>query len=182
MVINFNTALVQGSLTGGFIEGTTTDTGQTITKQSVDPVTSNSDSFQSSLSIFSNILQGGELPETFRESVFSSNQIAIGESIIDRANESQALADSINQQIEIRESQRIEDLGFLQAVDDRLSGQITDLGGSISDVSNSAGSDGGFFGGFKLPTLNDIKTPLLLAGLALGALIILPRIIKSGFK
>jgi len=176
--------VVDSSLTGGFISGTTTDTGQTITGQSVDDSTKNSESFQSSLSIFNNILSGGELPETFRESIFAQNQRDLGQASLD-------ISAALNEQIVIREDQRAETFGvintlanFIGEINQRLSGQAVDLGAAVQDVSNTqaAGDGGGFFDGFSLPTFNDIKTPLIIAGLALGALIVIPRLIKGGFK
>ncbi len=168
MVINFNTALNQNSLNGGFLTGTTTDTGQTITGQSVDVSTSNQPSFYKNLVSFNDYLSGGINNPQSSYTILHNNLTALGLSTIDRANETQANAESINKQIGIREAQRSADNLQLQAVNERLS----------NDESNGAS----WFPSINLPTFNQIKTPLILAGLALGALIILPRLIKSGFK
>ena len=172
MVISFNTALNQAALTGGFVTGTTRDTNQTITGQSVDESTSNSSSFQSSLSIFNNILKGGELPNTFREQTFADNQIALGQSAIDASR-------AINEQIAIREAQRAADQGFLNDLSkftfdnvNDLHDKVGNLGSAITDVSAKESSDS-FFDGFPtLPSFSQLKTPLIIAGAALAALII----------
>ena len=80
--------------TGGFITGTTTNTGQTITGQSVSPQVSLSESFQSSLNIFQNILSGGELPETFRQAIVTTNLLDLGQA-------SKNITDALNEQISI---------------------------------------------------------------------------------
>lgn len=148
---------------------------------SINEKVANSPSFQYSSNILLGILQGGEIPETFRESVFSSNQVAIGKSIIDRAEENKQLAGSLNEQIAIRESQRAETNAYIDEVNQRLSGQISSLGNSIGDLSKSQSQQESksWFDGFpKVPTFDQLKMPLLLAGLALGAIIILPKVLK----
>lgn len=183
MVINFNTAVNQASLTGGFVTGTTKDTGQTITGQSLQE----SDSGPiSNLVSFNNFLSGGtDNPQSAYTNLHTS-LTNLGLSTIDRANETKANAKAINDQIAIRESQRTYDNNILQSINDRLSGQTQSLGDSLqdnTDADNLDNTKGGFFDSFPtLPTFNQLKTPLVIAGLALGALIVLPRIIKGGFK
>jgi hypothetical protein len=181
MVINFNTALNQASLTGGFVTGTTKDTGQTITGQSLNESDSGA---ISNLVNFKDFLSGGKDNPQSAYTILHDNLTNLGLSSIDRANETKANARSINNQIAIRESQRAEDMTILQSINERLSGQTQSLGDSLQDNTNADNLDNtkkGFFD-ISLPSLSELKTPLLLGGLALGALIVLPRIIKSGFK
>ena len=56
-------------------------------------------SLQRNASIFSNILSGGELPETFRESVTSSNLINLGRASIDISNALKTVASGLQSQI-----------------------------------------------------------------------------------
>lgn len=141
-----------------------------------------SESFQSALTIFQNILGGGELPETFRQSTTTSNLLDLGQSSLD-------ISQALNENIAVRESQRAEDnLAFgqnFQLISDQLValGQSQIAAGTAS-AQNQEG-DGGFFGNFKLPqfpSFDQLRNPLIIAGLALAALIVLPRVIKSGFK
>jgi len=83
---------------GGFLTGTTTDTGQTITGQTVSEQVAQSPSFQSALNIFSNILSGGELPETFRESVTTGNLLGLGQASLD-------ISSALNEQITLGQQQ-----------------------------------------------------------------------------
>lgn len=180
MVINFNTALNQASLTGGFVTGTTKDTGQTITGQSLNESDSGA---ISNLVNFKDFLSGEKDNPQSAYTILHDNLTNLGLSSIDRANETKANARSINNQIAIRESQRAEDMTILQSINERLSGQTQSLGDSLTDKSNADNLDNtkGFFD-ISLPSLSELKTPLIIGGLALGALLILPRLIKSGFK
>ena len=107
MVINFNTALNQASLTGGFVTGTTKDTGQTITGQSLNESDSGA---ISNLVNFKDFLSGGKDNPQSAYTILHDNLTNLGLSSIDRANETKANARSINNQIAIRESQRAEDM------------------------------------------------------------------------
>ena len=102
----------------------------------------------------------------------ATNQTAIGESIIGNSR-------AINEQIAIREAQRSETNSILQEINNRLSGQVTDLGSAVSDVSSAIpeNKSGGFFGG--LPNFEQLKTPLIIGGIALGALYLLPKLFKK---
>jgi len=87
-MVHFGIPLL-GHGTGGFIEGTTTDTGQTITGQTGDL----SSSFTSAATIFSNILSGIGLPA-------SQTETQIGEAF---TLQSQNFTSKINELITIRE-------------------------------------------------------------------------------
>lgn len=103
-----------------------------------------------------------------------TNQIALGQSSIDASR-------SINEQIAIREAQRQADLGFSSQIQDQLNAHVESV--NTTAGSSTAGSSDSFFDGFPaLPSLAQLKTPLIIAGAALAALIILPRLIKGGFK
>ena len=103
-----------------------------------------------------------------------TNQIALGQSSIDASR-------SINEQIAIREAQRAEDNLALQEINERLSGQIVQAGQDITAVG-AAGADGNGSWFPSLPSFDQLKTPLIIGAVALGALLILPRLIKGGFK
>jgi len=152
---------------GGFLTGTTRDTGQTITRQSVSPQVSNSPSFQSALSIFDNILKGGELPETFRQSVTSTNLIGLGEA-------SNNLSTAINEQITIRENQRATDN---EAAQNRQIAQTSINEGfttSLGDLTKSLGDIGkGGFDPIKFLTDNPIIGGIGIGGLLVGGVVLL---------
>ena len=56
-------------------------------------------SFQKSASIFSNILKGGELPETFRESVTTTNLLNLGQASKDISSALNQVAGGLQNQI-----------------------------------------------------------------------------------
>jgi len=99
-------------------------------------------------------------------------------------------SNALKQQIQIREDQRLADnesalLSFDYTLDRfaDVDAKLGALGGAVSDVSTEETKKSFFDIELPtLPTLSQLKTPLLLGGLALGALIVLPRLIKSGFK
>lgn len=100
--------------------------------------TISSPSFQNAARTFQNILAGGELPETFRESVTTNNLLALGES-------QKTLSSALNDQITIREEQRQETFGAISGlanivaeINNRLSGQVQQLGQSVTDASQAA--------------------------------------------
>lgn len=143
---------------------------QTITRTTFPAPVVADPSFQSSLSIFSNILSGGELPETFRESTVTENLLGLGEA-------SKTISDAVNQQIIIREQQqartqeaiRNQQL-FTESVNQRLSGQVTQLGQSLTQLSSATGTG---FDPIKFFTDNPLIGGIGIGGLAVGAVVLL---------
>ncbi len=96
----------------------------------------------------------------------------LGDSSVDISN-------ALEQQIKIREEQRQADLGFsvelqnqLNEINQRLSGQVSDLGNAISDVSKGLDKENPApFLPFNLPSFEQIKTPLLIGGLIVGGIL-----------
>ena len=177
MVINFNTALVQSSLTGGFVSGSKTNTGQSILGGSTGEGVESGLSTRNILNRIQDIQDTNLVGSTGFQfnnvqvplMNLQTNQIALGQSSIDASR-------SINEQIAIREAQRQADLGFSSQIQDQLNAHV-------ESVNTAAGSSDSFFDGFPaLPSFAQLKTPLIIAGAALAALIILPRLIKGGFK
>ena len=178
MVINFNSALNQNSLKGGFLTGSKTNTGQTITGQTISE---SDEGGISNLVSFQNFLGGGlDNPQSiFRNT--HNNLINLGLASVDRAKENKENARAINEQIAIREAQRQSDLGFSTQIQDQLNAHVESVNSAAG--SSAAGSSDSFFDGFPaLPSFAQLRTPLIIAGAALAALIILPRLIKGGFK
>jgi len=152
---------------GGFISGTTRDTGQTITGQSISTQVASSPIFQQSASIFQNILSGGGLPESFKESVVSQNLIGLGQASLD-------ISSALNEQITIRENQRKIDNESLQntqlaigQINERLSRQVTELSKSFSEINT------GDFDPIKFFTDNPLIGGIGIGGLAVGAVVLL---------
>lgn len=141
---------------------------QTITGQTVSPQVSLSESFQSSLNIFSNILSGGELPETFRESIVTQNLLGLGQASID-------ISGALSEQVAIREQQlaktqeaiRNQQL-LTESINERLSGQVTELGKAFSGLSGGNGFDP-----IKFFTDNPLIGGIGIGGLAVGAVVLL---------
>lgn len=143
-------------LTGGFVEGTTLDTGQTITGQEGDTSTSFIQSFQN----LQNILQGGELPETFRQATTTRNLIDLG-----------------IQQTIIGEQQtvfggNIGDLSeALNILNERVSSQLSKLGESVTEASVAAGqATASQSNPLSFLTNNPLLFGLGAGGLAVGAI------------
>ena len=177
MVINFNSALVQSSLTGGFVSGSKTNTGQSILGGSTGEGVESGLSTRNILNRIQDIQDTNLVGSTGFQfnnvqvplMNLQTNQIALGQSSIDATR-------AINEQIAIREAQRQADLGFSSQIQDQLNAHV-------ESVNTAAGSSDSFFDGFPaLPSLAQLKTPLIIAGAALAAVIILPRLIKGGFK
>jgi len=143
---------------GGFIEGTTTDTGQTITGQTGDL----SSSFQQAASIFQNILSGGELPETFRESVVTTNLIGLGQASLD-------ISGALSEQVAIREEQLArtqESIRNNQILQTSINEQFTKALGDL-------GLGQGGFDPIKFFTDNPLIGGIGIGGLAVGAVVLL---------
>ncbi len=142
--------------------------GQTITRQSVSPQVSQSASFQSSLSIFDNILKGGQLPETFRQSTVTQNLLGLGQASID-------ISGALSEQVAIREQQRVQTNEALEnqaialgQVNERLSTQIQEIGNSLKNIGSGQGFDP-----LKFFTDNPILGGIGIGGLAVGAVVLL---------
>lgn len=99
--------------------------------------------------------------DSFRD-VTNQNLIGLGQSVIDRANEITTLNKDLNKQIEIRENQRNENFDIfkreLEAVDQRLSGQLVEVGKSVQDAQQ------GGPGGIALPIIGAVSTGALIVG------------------
>jgi hypothetical protein len=182
MVINFNSALVQSSLTGGFVSGSKTNTGQSILGGSTGEGVESGLSTRNILNRIQDIQDTNLVGSTGFQfnnvqvplMNLQTNQIALGQSSIDASR-------AINEQIAIREAQRKADLGFSSQIQDQLNAHVESV--NTASGSSAAGSSDSFFDGFPaLPSLAQLKTPLIIAGAALAAVIILPRLIKGGFK
>lgn len=155
---------------GGFLTGTTTDTGQTITGQAVSPQVSQSISFQESLARFQNILSGGELPETFRQATFSANQLEIGGAL-------NTLSLGLNEQINVRETQRTETnsaiqmlAGSVEEVNARISQQLQQLGQAVSQTAEGGKTN---INPFAFLTENPLFAGIGVGGLAVGGIVLL---------
>ena len=139
---------------------------QTITSQQVSPQVSLSESFQSSLNIFQNILSGGELPETFRQAAVTRNLLGLGGAAVD-------ISGALSEQVTIREQQRAFDQEALrntqiqlEGINERLSRQVTELGQSLQ--GGAAGFDP-----IKFFTDNPLIGGIGIGGLAVGAVVLL---------
>ena len=118
-------ALNLDSLTGGFISGTKRNTGQTITGQEV---LQSDKGAQQNLFNFQDFLSGGRNnPQSASQNV-NTNLLNLGQA-------SRDLSKGLNQQIEIRETQRAETFGAINSlanitgeINQRLSSQVTALG------------------------------------------------------
>jgi len=174
----FNDAVNTDSFTGGFISGTTRDTGQAITGGHNDGSQINQQLTEYQQSIGLNSFE--------TQNLIHQNLSSLGESSIDISN-------ALKDQIQIREDQRLADNESLQLTFDYTLDRFADvdaklgaLGQATVDNSNADAIDDGkkgLFDGFpSLPTFEDVKKPLLIAGLGLLGLMVIPRLIKGGFK
>lgn len=165
--------------------------GQNVTLSRSDPSLNYIQSGQSTMDI---ITQNRErtratsLLSSQTQDLIHKNLVGLGEASID-------ISAALNRQIGIREDQRGETFSiidkltdYISEVNNRLSTQTTELGESVSDVSQAIATEevmkegASWFPEIKLPTFDQLRTPLIIAGAAIAALIILPRVITSGFK
>ena len=175
MMANFHESVNTSSFTGGVVSGTTRDTGHTITGGHNDQT-----------QITAQLTQH---QETIGLNSFNTQNL-IHENLTGLGLASDDISNALKQQIQIREDQRLADnesalLSFDYTLDRfaDVDAKLGALGGAVSDVSTEETKKSFFDIELPtLPTLSQLKTPLLLGGLALGALIVLPRLIKSGFK
>ena len=141
---------------------------QTITGQTVDIQTAASESFQQAFVTFQTILSGGGLPETQFEAVTTQNLLGLGQASID-------ISTALNEQIAIRERQRIIDTQALQntqlaigQINERLSTQISELGKSLTGISTGTGFDP-----IKFFTDNPLIGGIGIGGLLVGGVVLL---------
>jgi len=164
MSTEFLRNLTSGNLTG--LAQQAARLPQTITGQSVSPQVAQSVSFQQALSTFQNILGGGELPETFRQSVTTSNLIGLGEAQ-QRAKIDRDEQRILNEQRQVQSSEATAiERKRLTDINESLSTRITELGQSLQ------GGAGGF-DPFKFLTDNPLLGGIGIGGLAAGAVILL---------
>jgi len=140
---------------------------QTITSQQVSPQVALSPSFQQAANIFQNILSGGELPETFRQSVTTENLLGLGQA-------SKDITSALNEQIAIRERQRAETVEaiknqqiFTTAVQEQANNSFKELTQSLKDVGQGGFDPIGFL------TDNPLIGGIGIGGLAVGAVVLL---------
>ena len=129
-----------------------------------------SPSFISSSNILANIFKGGELPETFRESVTTTNLLNLGQASLDISAALNTTATQTQEQISVLS-------GAVSEINERVSQQLIDLGIAVTDASKAIASDdvtdpfaklGEFFTGQTF----GVPNALLLGGLVLGVLVL----------
>jgi len=161
VLTDFLRNLTSGNLTT--LAGQATAAPQTITGQTGDL----SSSFQQAASIFDSILSGGELPETFRESVTTTNLLGLGQASLD-------ISSALNEQITIRENQRATDQEAFtnqQILQTSINEGFTN---ALADISKSFGDIGkGGFDPIKFFTDNPLIGGIGIGGLAVGAVVLL---------
>jgi len=129
-----------------------------------------SPSFIQASAVLKNILGGGELPETFRESVTTTNLINLGQASLDISAALNTVATQQNEQITALS-------GVVGEINERVSQQLIDLGKAAQDASSAIAGDavtdplskvGDFFSGQTF----GIPNALLLGGLVIGVLVL----------
>jgi len=135
--------------------------------QTISPQVAASPSFQKSLASLQNILAGGELPETFRESVSTQSLLGLGQASID-------ISQALSEQVQIREEQRVKTQEQIRnqsialgQVNERLSRQVTELGESLKGIST------GGFDPIKFFTDNPLIGGIGIGGLLVGGVVLL---------
>ena len=135
--------------------------------QTISPQVAADPGFQKSLASLQNILAGGELPETFRESVVTTNLLGLGQASID-------ISGALSEQVQIREEQRVktqEQISNLAIatgqINERLSQQVTELGESLKGISAEA------FDPIKFFTDNPLIGGIGIGGLLVGGVVLL---------
>jgi len=152
------------------------------------------------INIARNLETQNTLLSTDVQNVIHSNLIGLGEASVD-------ISEALNRQIDIRQSQRKEDQTSVMKIFDYTLDRFADvseklgaLGQASVDISEAIASPSldaisdsveesvegaSWFPKFPeltLPSFEQLKNPLIIAGLAIAGLIIIPRLIKSGFK
>jgi len=125
-----------------------------------------SDSFAQARAILDNILSGGELPETFRESVVTTNLLGLGQASID-------ISKALNEQVAIRENQLARTQEAIRnnqlaqnSINEAFTTTLGDIGKSISDIGQ------GGFDPIKFVTDNPLLGGIGIGGLAVGAVVL----------
>jgi len=161
-----------GHGTGGFLDTITTSpivtglTGTaTISGTSTIQATL-SESFAQARAILDNILSGGELPETFRESVTTANLLGLGQASID-------ISQALSEQVAIREEQLArtqESIRNNQILQTNINEQFTK---AFGDLSNSLGDIGkGGFDPIQFFTDNPLIGGIGIGGLLVGGVVL----------
>jgi hypothetical protein len=164
-MVYFNSALNVDSLTGGFLTGTTTNTGQSIMGGGTGEGVESGLSTRRIINNIQNIIDGNLVssPEYQFNQVqvplmnLATNQVKIGESIIGINQNQQILSDGLNNQIAIRESQRTDDQAFVKEVQDQI------------NSDNAGGDSKGFFEGLAFPKISN--NILIAGGLVVGGIL-----------
>jgi len=129
-----------------------------------------SPSFIQASQVLKNILSGGELPETFRESVTTTNLLNLGQASLDISAALNTVATQQNEQISTL-------AGVVGEINQRVSQQLIDLGKATQDAS-AAISSGAItdplskVGDLLTGSTFGIPTVLLLGGLVIGVLVL----------
>jgi len=162
-----------GHGTGGFLDSITTSpivTGLTGTATITGTATTQaslSDSFAQAKAILDNILSGGELPETFRESVTTANLLGLGQASID-------ISQALSEQVTIREEQLArtqEAIRNNQILQTNINEQFTKAFGDLTNTLGNVGQGG--FDPIKFFTDNPLLGGIGIGGLLVGGVVLL---------
>lgn len=159
---------------------TQNSTGRDITFSRIDPTINAIESGYSTQQLISQNRESEQISgllSSQTQNLIHENLIGLGESSID-------ISAALNEQVGIREAQRAETFGvintlgnYIAEINERLSTQTTELGESVIDVSEavtvqeSQKAAGSIFDGLGLPSMQQLKLPLLIAGLAVASLL-----------
>lgn len=162
-----------GHTTGGFLDSITTSpivtglTGTAIITGTATTQATLSDSFLAAKTILNNILSGGELPETFRESVTTQNLLGLGQASID-------ISQALSEQVTIREDQLArtqEAIRNNQLAQNSINEAFTKSLGDISNAFSDIGKGG--FDPIKFFTDNPLIGGIGIGGLLVGGVVLL---------
>lgn len=162
-----------GHGTGGFLDTITTSplvTGLTGTRVVTGAPTTQatlSESFLKARAILDNIVSGGELPETFRESVTTTNLLGLGQASID-------ISQALSEQVTIREEQLArtqEAIRNQQLAQNQINEAFTKTFGDITKSIGDLGEGG--FDPIKFFTDNPLIGGIGIGGLLVGGVVLL---------
>jgi len=125
-----------------------------------------SDTFLKARSILDNILSGGELPETFRESVTTANLLGLGQASID-------ISTALSEQVAIREEQlaRTQEAIRNQQISQNVINEAFTK--SLGDLTKAFGDIGqGGFDPIKFITDNPLLGGIGIGGLLVGGVVL----------
>jgi len=151
---------------GGFIEGTTRDTGQTITGQISDLTASQRIPLIESFNNLQRFLAGGELPESFRQATVTENLLGLGQASID-------ISQALSEQVTIREDQLArtqEAIRNNQILQTNINEQFTKAFGDLTNTLGNIGQGG--FDPIQFFTDNPLIGGIGIGGLAVGAVVL----------